>query len=58
LEFKKTFLFSYVDGIFSYPLALYMGYPVEAYFTSFGCGGIVTISADGHGVFSGASVTI
>jgi hypothetical protein len=35
-----------------------MGYPVEAYFTSFGCGGIVTISADGHGVFSGASVTI
>jgi hypothetical protein len=48
---KNILVLLCVDGIFTYPLALYMGYPQEAYFTGFGCGGIVTISANGHGVF-------
>jgi len=28
-----------------------MGYPLEAYFKGFGCGGIATIGANGHSVF-------
>jgi hypothetical protein len=44
-------LFSYADGVFGYPLTSCTGYPVEAYFTGFGCGGITTIGANGHGLF-------
>jgi len=50
LVFEKKH-FSYVSGIFSYPLVSYMGYPPEAYFTGFSCGGIATIGANGHSVF-------
>ena len=46
LVFEKKHFFSYVSGIFSCPLVSYMGYPPEAYFTGFGCGGIATIGAD------------
>jgi len=28
-----------------------MGYPPEAYFTGFSCGGIATIGTNGHNVF-------
>ena len=48
---EKTFLFSYVGGMFGYPLTLYMGYPPEAYFTDFGRCGITTIAGNGHNVF-------
>jgi hypothetical protein len=48
---KKTLLFSYAGGIFGYPLASYMSYPPEAYFTDFSCDGIVIIAANGHDVF-------
>jgi len=51
LVFEKKTFFSYVSGIFSCPLVSYMGYPLEAYFKGFGCGGIATIGANGHSVF-------
>jgi len=51
LVFEKKHFFSYVSGIFSYPLVSYMGYPPEAYFTGFSCGGIATIGTNGHNVF-------
>jgi hypothetical protein len=50
--FFKKCLFSHAGGTFGYPLALHnMGYPSEVICIGFGCGGIATLDASGHGVF-------
>lgn len=36
---------------FSYPLALYLHYPLKAWFIGFGCSGVSTLGEGGQGVF-------
>ena len=48
---KKTYLLCLAGGLFGNPLAAYMGYPPKVLRTGFGAEGIVTIDANGYGVF-------
>jgi len=48
---KKKKCFSYAGYLFGYPLAMYLGYSVEAGFAGYSCSGIKTVDAGGQGYF-------